>query len=126
LGVVSLIHVLLVEDNLHFRAFLRRELSARFPSVAIEEAGDGKEAMEKADDFQPRLVLMDIGLPGENGLEVTRKIKEKYPDVAVIVLTSHDSPEYREAARRYGADHFFTKDDDLHDIFKVAESILGV
>ena len=118
--------VLLVEDNLEFRAFLREELSVRFPSIAIKEAGDGEEAMQKLDGFKPRLVLMDIGLPGQNGLEVTRKIKEKHPDIAIIILTSHDSLEYREAARRYGADHFFTKDDHLPDILKAAESILAV
>jgi len=126
LGVVSLMDVLLVEDNLEFRAFLREELSVRFPSIAIREAGDGEEAMQKLDGLKPHLILMDIGLPGQNGLEVTRKIKEKHPDIAVIILTSHDSPEYREAACRYGADNFFTKDDHLPDILKAAESILAV
>jgi len=52
---------------------------------------------------------MDIQLPGENGLELTRKIKADYPDIIIIILTSHDSPEYREAATRCGANYFFLK-----------------
>jgi DNA-binding NarL/FixJ family response regulator len=53
---------------------------------------------------------MDIGLPGQNGLELTRKIKTLYPDIIIIILTSFDAPEYRDAATRFHADHFFVKD----------------
>jgi len=68
---------------------------------------------------------MDIGLPGENGLELTRKIKAAHPDVIIIILTSHDSPEYREAAIRYKADYFFSKDVLLNDgVFALVKSIL--
>ena len=118
--------VLIVEDNPGYRAFLREELYDRFPGIVIEEADNGEEAMEKVDGSQPGLVFMDIKLPGENGLEVTREIKKKYPEVKIIVLTSYDFPEYREAAGEYGADHFFTKDADLDDILEAAESILKV
>jgi len=52
---------------------------------------------------------MDIKLPGENGFDVTRRIKALYPDIKVVILTSHDFPEYREAARAYGAYHFLSK-----------------
>ena len=51
---------------------------------------------------------MDIRLPGENGLEVTKKIKARYPEIIVFVLTSHDYSEYREESRKY-ADYFFSK-----------------
>jgi len=68
---------------------------------------------------------MDIGLPGENGLELTRKIKADHPDVTVIIVTSHDTPEYREAAIRYKADYFFSKDALLNDgVFTLVKSIL--
>jgi DNA-binding NarL/FixJ family response regulator len=68
---------------------------------------------------------MDIGLPGENGLELTRKIKADHPDVIIIILTSHDSPEYREAAIRYKADYFFSKGSLLNDgVFTLVKSIL--
>ena len=101
---------LIVEDNVSFRQTLWEILSARFPSMSIEEAGDGAEALQKADLFAPDLVFMDIKLPGENGLQLTRKIKAKYPEVVVIVLTSYDFPEYREEAFHNGADRYFVKD----------------
>jgi DNA-binding NarL/FixJ family response regulator len=75
----------------------------------IIEAADGVEAFQKIDSYPTNLIFMDIGLPGENGLELTRKIKADHPDVIIIILTSHDSPEYREAAIRYKADYFYSK-----------------
>jgi len=67
---------------------------------------------------------MDIRLPGENGLEVTKKIKMRHPDVKVIILTGHDLPEYREASLRY-ADYFFSKDSSTTEsILRIVRSVL--
>jgi YesN/AraC family two-component response regulator len=77
--------------------------------MAIEEAANGIEAMQKIDSFCPDLIFMDIRLPGESGLDLTRKIKKQCPTVKIIILTSYDLPEYRETAQKYGADHFITK-----------------
>ena len=67
----------------------------------------------------------DIKLPGGNGLQLTQKIKAKYSEVVVIVLTSYDFPEYREAAFRYGANHFMVKVLSTNDeILALVESIL--
>jgi two-component system response regulator YesN len=101
--------ILLVEDDQQFRKVLKEELSRWFPSITIEEASDGKEAMEKMDSFCPQIIFMDIRLPGESGLQLTKKIKAKYPSTNVTMLTSHDLPEYRQAAIECGASHFFVK-----------------
>ncbi len=101
--------ILLVEDNPPFRQLLKENLYNQFPSIDIEEAGDGIEAFKKTEAFCPDLIFMDIRLPGENGLEVAKKIKSQCPDMKIIILTSYDLPEYREIAKRYGADHFVTK-----------------
>jgi len=101
--------MLLVEDNDGFRRSLAGFLRARFPSIVLAEAVDGTEAMEKVESFLPQLVFMDIKLPGQNGLEVTRSIKALHPDINVVFLTSYDFPEYREAARECGAYRFFSK-----------------
>jgi DNA-binding NarL/FixJ family response regulator len=100
---------LLVEDNASFRHTLFDILSTQFPSITIEEAADGKEALQKIESTLPNLVFMDIKLPGENGLQLTQKIKAKYPELIIIVLTSYDLPEYREAAYQYGANYFIVK-----------------
>jgi DNA-binding NarL/FixJ family response regulator len=78
--------------------------------MVIEEAGDGNEALRKVKDVLPDLVFMDIGLPGESGIEVTKKIKKDFPGITVIILTSYDLPEYRDAAFECGATCFITKD----------------
>jgi DNA-binding NarL/FixJ family response regulator len=124
-GWMGIFRTLIVEDNASFRRTLLDILSAQFPSIAIEEAADGKEALQKVDSFQPHLIFMDIRLPGENGLHLTQKIKTKYPEVVIIVLTSYDLSEYREAAYRYGANYFMVKGSSTNqEILALVESIL--
>ena len=101
---------MLVEDNSVFRESLRDSLRLKFPSMKIVEAGSGVEALEKIDSFSPNLIFIDIRLPGQNGLELTEKIKKLRPGIVIIILTSYDIPEYREAAVRFKADYFFSKD----------------
>ena len=74
---------MLVEDSPSFRRVLKDSLKNRFPSMGIIEAGDGVEAFQKIDSNLPDLVFMDIHLPGENGLELTRKIKADYPNIII-------------------------------------------
>jgi len=117
--------ILLVEDDQQFRKILKQELSRWFPSIMIEEASDGKEAMEKMDSFCPQLIFMDIRLPGESGLQLTKKIKAKCPDTNVVMLTSHDLPEYQQAAIECGASHFFVKGtSEGNEIRTLVESFL--
>jgi DNA-binding NarL/FixJ family response regulator len=101
--------VLLVEDNEDFRRNLAELLKSKFPALLLDEASNGTEAMEKVESFFPNLVFMDIKLPGQNGLEITRRIKAVHPDIHVVFLTSFDYPEYREAARECGAHGFLIK-----------------
>ena len=104
-----LFKVMLVEDDEGFRRSLAGLLMSRFPSIAIGEARDGAEAMEKVESFLPNLIFMDIKLPGQSGLELTRRIKKLHPNIDVVMLTSYDFPEYREAARASGAYGFLSK-----------------
>jgi DNA-binding NarL/FixJ family response regulator len=101
---------MLVEDNLSFRQLVKDNLRNQFPSMDIIEAKDGTEASQKIDSHPPNLIFMDIRLPGENGLKLTRKIKAGHPDIIIIILTSHDSLEYQEAATRNRANYFLSKD----------------
>jgi len=67
--------VLIVEDNAFFLQFFRETLRSRFPSLEISEAADGEEAIQKIKALQPEAIFMDVRLPGESGLELTKKIK---------------------------------------------------
>ena len=101
---------LIVEDNASFRQYFKENLQIRFPSMVIEEVGDGNEVLPKVEVLSPALIFMDIRLPGENGLQLTKKIKKNHSDIKIVILTSYDLPEYREAAFQYGANSFMTKD----------------
>jgi DNA-binding NarL/FixJ family response regulator len=99
-----------VEDNLPFREMFKANLLSQFPSIQVIEATNGEEAFKGLASHPIDLVFMDIRLPGESGLELTRKIKANYKDVTIAMLTSYDLAEYREAAARCGADCFIAKD----------------
>jgi DNA-binding NarL/FixJ family response regulator len=117
---------LIVEDNVPFRQSLKEMLCKQFSAMGIEEAVDGEDALDKIESLSPHLVFMDIKLPGQNGLEVTREIKERYPWIRVIILTSYDLPEYREAAENYGADYFLSKgSSSREEIIAVVASIFA-
>jgi DNA-binding NarL/FixJ family response regulator len=98
-----------VDDSAPLRQALKESLQISFPTVSIEEAADGSQALRKVDASPPDLIFMDIKLPGENGLELTKKIKATHPSIIILILTSYDMPEYREAAFQYGADRFLAK-----------------
>jgi CheY-like chemotaxis protein len=116
--------VLIVEDSTLFRQLFKETLHDRFPSIEILEAANGEEALQKVEMLRPHLIFMDIRLPGENGLDLTQKVKTRYPNIIVIILTGHDLPEYREASSQY-ADYFFSKDSSTaENIFTLVESIL--
>jgi DNA-binding NarL/FixJ family response regulator len=112
--------ILIIEDNAFFLQFLKETLHSRFPSMDIFEAANGDEAMQKIKTLPPKAIFMDLRLPGENGLELTKKIKAQHPNIIVVILTNYDLPEYREAAYQCGADHFLPKDSFL----KMINSIL--
>ena len=117
--------VLIVEDNHYYRQLLKETLQSGFPEMEILEADDGEGALKKVTAFLPHLVFMDIRLSGESGLEITRKIKAQNPDISVIILTSYDLPEYRDAAKEYQADHFLSKGTTTkEDILALVNSIL--
>jgi len=123
---VEMCKTLIVEDNNNFRQTLRSLLDSRFPSMTFEEARDGAEALEKVNAFDPDLIFMDIKLPGESGLELTRKIRDVNAKVKIIILTSYDLPEYREAARVGGANHFVSKGSSkAEEILALVKGILS-
>ena len=101
--------ILIVDNDDSFRQILKATLRASLPTIAIDEATGGIEALQKIDALLPDLIFMDIRLPGENGLTLTRKIKATHPNTIIVILTSYDKPEYREVAIRNGADRFLVK-----------------
>ena len=118
--------VLIVEDSTLFRQLFKEVLNNRFPSVEVYEATEGGEALLQVETLRPNLIFMDIRLPGENGLQLTKKIKAQFPDMIVIIITNYDLQEYREAAFQYNANHFLSKGSATkEDILTLVDSILS-
>jgi len=116
---------LIVDDNRLNRDTLKGLLRKYFPSMTVEEASDGKEAMERVGSFQPNLIIMDIRLPDESGLELTKKIKIMNPNIRILILTGHHYPEYKEVAARYGADGFLIKGGTSKEVLDVIKSLFS-
>jgi len=115
---------LIIEDNLVYRQLLTKALRERFPEVQIEGAENWREALFKVEVFNPELIFMDIQLPGENGLELSKKIKARFPGTVIVILTGHDLPEYRTASREF-TDYFISKNaSPAESIFNIMESFL--
>jgi DNA-binding NarL/FixJ family response regulator len=104
-----MLRTMTVEDDLPFPEMFKSHLLSEFPSMEVIEAANEEEAFKGLASYPIDLVFMDIRLPGENGLELTRKIKAKYKDVTIAMLTNYALAEYREAAVQCGADCFMTK-----------------
>lgn len=120
-----MLSTLIVEDNVAHRLSLLHLLAGRFPSMRIDEAADGREAMRQALARHFDLVFMDVRLPQGNGLDLTKAIKIVSADTVVCVITSYDILEYREAALQNGADHFMVKGESTDaEIVDLVESVL--
>ena len=101
--------VLIVDDNAQFRTLLR-EIVAKEPELhVVSEAADGAEAMRLALELRPNIMLLDLGMPRVNGLEVLQWSKAEHPEIKVIIVTVHTEDAYRQAAEAGGADAFLLK-----------------
>ena len=106
----DLLRVLIVEDNDDFRGFLKASVYQRYPHAIVAEASSAAEGLRQHTKFKPHLAFIDINLPGEiNGLQLTEQLRANGSSVRIVILTSHDLPEYRHAASRLGADTFLPK-----------------
>lgn len=105
----SKLTVLVVDDDARFRGVVRGILEASGDVDIIGEAGDGEEGVEQCRRLHPDVVLMDIGMPGLNGLAATLLIKGELPQCKVVLLTVHEEERYRLAGDSCGADLFVPK-----------------
>ena len=103
--------VLIVDDQAPFRDVARTVIALSPGFDVVAEAASGEEAIAAADDRHPNLVLMDINLPGINGLEATRKIVDDHPETIVILLSTYTRDDLPEDARACGAVRYVHKED---------------
>jgi len=103
------IKVFLAEDHAVVREGLSELICREADMDVVGEAGDGEETVRLVKELEPDIVLMDIAMPGMNGIEATRRIKEEQPRVCVLVLTAYDNPEFVSAVIEAGAEGYLLK-----------------
>ena len=119
--------VVIVEDFKLTRVGLRCALNANKDISVVAEAEDATEGLKLIEKHKPNVVLMDLGLPGMNGIEAMLKVKEILPDTKIIALTSHDRAEEVIAALSSGASAYCLKDIDPQKLADVVRDIaMGV
>jgi DNA-binding NarL/FixJ family response regulator len=93
--------------------------------MVVEGAENAKEVSNLIKNGQPDLILMDVKLQNDNGLELTRKIKAAYPDIVVAIITQYDENEYQRAAYQFGADYFISKSSsNTKKIIRIIKSVI--
>jgi len=119
-----LIKVLICDDQEIVCEGLERILGSDPEIIVVGVANDGSEALEKLEHLLPDLVLMDLKMPVMNGIIATRKIREKWPDVRVLVLTTYDDDEWLFDAIRSGASGYLLKDRPRSELIKAIKGTL--
>lgn len=116
------VRILIADDQKRTRQSLKALLATSLPGTEIWEAADGAEALRLAEELHPHLVVMDIRMPGVDGLTATRGIKSRWPDIKVLVLSMY--PGQQEEARDAGADLFVGKGEPPERLLAALSSLL--
>jgi DNA-binding NarL/FixJ family response regulator len=106
---LSAIRILLADDHETVRQGLRLLLERQADMQVIAEAGDGQAAIQRSEEFRPDVVVMDITMPGMNGLQATRQLRTTVPNVAVVVLSRHKDSAYVQELLHAGAQAYVLK-----------------
>ena len=117
------IHLMIVDDQKLMREGLRTLLELEGGFEVVAEAGDGQAALDAYAELQPDVVLMDIRMPGMDGVEATRRLHEKWPNASVIILTTFNDDAYVFEALRVGALGYLLKDLSGHELANAVQTV---
>jgi len=117
------ITVILADDHRIFRKGLKSLLSEKAYIEVLAEADDGDDALKKAAQYKPNLVIMDIGMPKMDGVEATRQIKERFPETEVVILSMHAKKAYIDQVLKAGAKGYVLKDSDEDNLIAAINTV---
>ncbi len=116
--------VVIVEDHTILRAGLKALLSTNPDLEVVGEADNGRDAIRRVVELKPDLVIMDLSMPGMNGMDALKEIKDRMPEVRALVLTVHSEEEYVLASLQAGANGYVLKDATQNELLVAAERVL--
>jgi DNA-binding NarL/FixJ family response regulator len=119
------VKILLADDHRIFREGLKPLLAAQPDLVVVAEAEDGLTALALAREHQPDLAVLDVSMPGLNGLEVTRRLAQEQPTVRVIILSMHSDRRFVLEALRAGARGYLLKDGGFAELLDAVRAVLA-
>jgi two-component system response regulator NreC len=117
------IKVLIADDHTILRQGIKALLDNQAGIEVIGEAKDGREALTLIEHLLPDVILMDIAMPGLNGLEATRRIKKKFPKIKVLVLTMYTNEEYVFQILKAGANGYLVKETAFQDLISAIQAV---
>src|ERR1700680_3060284 len=117
--------ILIVDDNEMVRRGVTLLISSRATWQVCGDAGNGKEALRKAMELRPDLILLDISMPGANGLEVARTLRHEMPEIKIVIMSHHDPIQLLTRALEAGAHACVDKDSLSTNLLPAIESLGG-
>lgn len=118
-----MINVILIDDQQIIREGLKMLLSLDDDINIVAEGTDGSEALELIEKYNPDVLLMDIRMPIMNGVEATKLVKEKYPDIKILILTTFNDNDYIFDSLKNGANGYLLKDADSDEIIDAIKNV---
>lgn len=119
------IKVLLVDDHAVVRDGIRARLEQSKEFIVVGEAVNGRDAILRAEELMPDVVLMDISMPVMNGMDAAKQLRDKYPDMKVIILTMHEHKEYIQGVIRCGAQGYILKDVSAQEMINAIKTVVN-
>ncbi len=120
----DVVKILIVDDHSLLREGLKRILNMEDDFEVVGECSDGTEVLSVCEQVQPDVVLMDINMPGQNGVVSTEELKKRFPDIKVIILSIHDDESYVFETLRIGAVGYLLKDMDSSELIHAIRSVV--
>jgi DNA-binding NarL/FixJ family response regulator len=117
--------IIIAEDHNILRAGLKALLTSNPQFDVVGEADNGRDAIRRVIDLKPDLVIMDLNMPGLNGMDAIREIKERMPEIKTLVLTVHNEEEYVLASLKAGANGYVLKDATQNELMTATERVLN-
>lgn len=117
------LRILVADDKPHMRRALRALLKSKRSWKICGEVSDGRQAILRANQLHPDVIIMDIFMPGLDGLEATRQIRRSLPDVQILVLTLHCFPDLARAVQDAGGQGCVLKEESIQQLIPAIESL---